>query len=377
MNGDGTPGPGAVAPRPRVAVVYPVLYGEDGIFGGGERYALELARALSRRVPTRLISFGSRRGKRLDGGLSIHVYEPLLYVRGARFNPLSVRFLAALRDVDVIHCVSWNTLVTDFAILAAAALRKRVFVTDVGGGASVTLQRKLSLARRVDGFLLIAAQGGGLFERFRAKWRILYAGVDLDRYRPAAENGRQGRRGVLYVGRILPHKGINYLVEAIDPGVPLRIVGRPYHEEYLRLLHQLTAGKDVTFVTGASDEEVAREYQRCLVSVLPSVNTNVYGETTTLPELLGFTAMEAMACGAPVLCSNVGGLSEVVVDGVTGFLVPPNDPEALRARIRQLLGDPALAARLGAAARRRIAEQFTWDKVAERCLAAYEAPAAA
>jgi glycosyltransferase involved in cell wall biosynthesis len=377
MSGRGTPTPGAAAPRPRVAVVYPVLFGEDGIFGGGERYALELARALSRRVPTRLISFGSRRGKRLDGGLSIHVYEPLLYVRGARFNPLSLRFLAALAGVDVVHCMSWNTLVTDFAVLAATALGKGVFVTDVGGGASVTLLRWLPLARLVDGFLLIAAQGGAQFERFRARWRILYAGVDLDLYRPPAKHAEASRRGVLYVGRILPHKGINYLVEAIDPGVPLRIVGRPYHEEYLRLLHQMAAGKDVTFVTGASDEEVVREYQRCLVSVLPSVNTNVYGETTALPELLGFTAMEAMACGAPVLCTDVGGLSEVVVDGVTGFLVPPNDPAALRARIRLLLGDPALAAQLGAAARRRIAEQFTWDKVAERCLAAYTAPAAA
>jgi glycosyltransferase involved in cell wall biosynthesis len=377
MSGDGTPTPGVAAPRPRVAVVYPVLFGEDGIFGGGERYALELARALSRRVPTRLISFGSRRAKRLDGALSISVYEPLLYVRGARFNPLSLRFLGALAGVDVVHCMSWNTLVTDFAVLAATALGKGVFVTDVGGGASVTLLRWLPLGRLVDRFLLIAAQGGGQFERFRARWRILYAGVDVERYRPPAEHGEGSRRGVLYVGRILPHKGINYLVEAIDPGVPLRIVGRPYHEEYLRLLRQLAAGKDVTFVTGASDEEVVREYQRCLVSVLPSVNTNVYGETTALPELLGFTAMEAMACGAPVLCTDVGGLSEVVVDGVTGFLVPPNDPEALRARIRQLLGDPALAAQLGAAARRRIAEQFTWDKVAERCLAAYTAPAAA
>jgi glycosyltransferase involved in cell wall biosynthesis len=81
--------------------------------------------------------------------------------------------------------------------------------------------------------------------------------------------------------------------------------------------------------------------------------------------------MEAMACGTPVVVSDVGAMSEVVVDGVTGFLVPPNDPAALRDRIRRLLGDPGLAARLGAAARRRIVEKFTWEAVAERCLAAY------
>jgi glycosyltransferase involved in cell wall biosynthesis len=363
----------ALAARPRVAVVYPIPYGEDGLYGGGERYALELARALSRHVPTRLVTFGAHHARRREGDLEIRIQKPLLYVRGARLNPLSFGFLRALAGVDVVHCMSWNTLVTDFSILLARALGKRVFVTDMGGGASLTLVRWLPLARLVDRYLLIAEQGGAQFERFRSRWSILYAGIDVDRYRP--EPGRQ-RRGVLYVGRILPHKGINYLVEAIDPGVPLRIVGRPYHQEFLQLLRRLAAGKDVTFVTDASDEQVLREYQSCAVAVLPSVNTTVYGDTTALPELLGFTAMEAMSCGAPVLCSDVGALSEVVVDGVTGFLVPPNDPEALRARIRRLLGDPELAGRLGAAARRRIAENFTWDHTAARCLAAYDAASA-
>jgi glycosyltransferase involved in cell wall biosynthesis len=357
-----------LAPHPRVAVVYPVPFGADGIFGGGERYALELARALSRRVPTRLITFGERPGQRREGDLEIRIHKPLSYVHGARFNPLSVGFLPALHGVDVVHCVSWNTLVTDFSILAARILGKPVFVTDVGGGASLSLTGRLPLARWIDGFLLIAAQGGAQFEAFREKWSILYAGIDIDRYRPAPE---VPRKGVLFVGRLLPHKGINYLVEALDPGIPLRIVGRPYHEEYLGLLHRLAEGKDVTFITEASDDDIVHEYQSAAVSVLSSVNTNVYGETTALPELLGFTAMEAMACGTPVLCSDVGALSEVVVDGVTGFLVPPNDPLALRARIRLLLDDTGLATRLGSAARQRIVARFTWEAVAERCLAAY------
>jgi glycosyltransferase involved in cell wall biosynthesis len=81
--------------------------------------------------------------------------------------------------------------------------------------------------------------------------------------------------------------------------------------------------------------------------------------------------MEAMACGAPVICTRVGGLPELVVDGVTGFLVPPNDPAALAARISQLLSQPELARTMGQASRRRIEERFTWDGVAQRCLEAY------
>ena len=80
-----------------------------------------------------------------------------------------------------------------------------------------------------------------------------------------------------------------------------------------------------------------------------------------------------MACGTPVVASGIGGLTEVVDDGQTGFLVPPGDVAALRERLAQLLGDAALARRLGANARARVLDRFTWARVAERCLAAYAA----
>jgi glycosyltransferase involved in cell wall biosynthesis len=79
-----------------------------------------------------------------------------------------------------------------------------------------------------------------------------------------------------------------------------------------------------------------------------------------------------MSCGAAVICTRVGALEEVVVDGECGYIVPPSDPAALRDRLRRLLGDPEHAARLGQAARRRIEERFTWEAVARRCLAAYQ-----
>jgi glycosyltransferase involved in cell wall biosynthesis len=89
-------------------------------------------------------------------------------------------------------------------------------------------------------------------------------------------------------------------------------------------------------------------------------------------ELLGLTALEAMASGTPVVASRIGGLAEVVVDGETGFLVAPGDLAALHDRLALLLSDPGLAARLGANARDLVVERFTWRACAERCLAAYE-----
>lgn len=361
-------GDGSERTNPRVAILYPVPFGDNGIFGGGERYAFELAKALARRTPTRLVTFGPRASRETFDGLEVRIRRPLKYLSGHKSNPLAFGQLLDLQDVDVIHCVRWNTFVTDMAILYAKATGKKVFITDIGGGSSLTLTRLLPLGRLVDGFLLIAEQGGRQFEEFRSKWHIIHAGIDTDRFKPRADAMREG---VLFVGRLLPHKGINYLIEAMDAHTPLTVVGRPYHPEYWRLLQELSAGKNVRFITDASDEELVRRYQSCAIKVFPSVYDTIYGHHTDLPELLGFTAMEAMSCAMPVIASDVGGLSEVLADGVTGFLIPPNDAPAIREKLRLLFGTPELLARLGEAGRQRILERFTWDAVARKCLDAY------
>jgi glycosyltransferase involved in cell wall biosynthesis len=78
-----------------------------------------------------------------------------------------------------------------------------------------------------------------------------------------------------------------------------------------------------------------------------------------------------MACGAPAICTDVASMPEVVEDGVTGFVVPPNDPEALRRKLLWLREHPEQARAMGEAARRRVLERFTWTAVVERCLAIY------
>jgi glycosyltransferase involved in cell wall biosynthesis len=78
-----------------------------------------------------------------------------------------------------------------------------------------------------------------------------------------------------------------------------------------------------------------------------------------------------MACGIPAICTNVAAMPEAVVDGETGFVVPPNDLDAMRRAIVTLSTDHALAARMGTAARARMLSRFTWDAVVRRCLEAY------
>jgi glycosyltransferase involved in cell wall biosynthesis len=92
--------------------------------------------------------------------------------------------------------------------------------------------------------------------------------------------------------------------------------------------------------------------------------------------LLGLVAIEGMASGKPVVVTKCTSLPELVVDGVTGFVVPPRDPATLREKVRLLISNPGLAERMGEAARRHVQQNLTWDKTASRALEFYRELAA-
>src|SRR5262249_18877513 len=101
------------------------------------------------------------------------------------------------------------------------------------------------------------------------------------------------------------------------------------------------------------------------------VYRDCYGNESKVPELLGQALLEGMACGIPAICTAVASMPEVVEDWVTGFVVPPNDPVALRHKLCWLPDHPAEALGMGKAGRHRVQEKFTWSAVVQRCLAIY------
>lgn len=137
------------------------------------------------------------------------------------------------------------------------------------------------------------------------------------------------------------------------------------------MLRRLATGRDVRFAGPVPDASIPAPHAAAAVFAFPSVDTTCYGRRVAISELLGLAAREAMASGTPVVASRIGGVPELVRHGETGFLVEPGDVTELRARLDELLGNPALAARMGRAGR-EAASELTWDHCARRCLSAYE-----
>lgn len=365
-----------MSPGPRVVHIVPSFFRkEGGVLGGAERYALELARAMAVRVPTALYSFGPAAERDAIDRLDVRIFRTLVHVRSRGGNPLAPRMLAALGGFDVIHCHQRGMLFSSLSAAAGRLFGRRVFVSDLGGGAW-DLSAYVSTERWYHGHLHISQYSRRLIDRADdPRHAVILGGVDTEKFAPAPSVPRGG--GVLFVGRLLPHKGVIDLVDAVDPDTPLELIGQPYDARYAADLTTAAAGKRVTFRHDCDDAALVDAYRRTAVIVLPSVYEDRYGGKTRVPELLGQTLLEGMACGAPAICTDVASMPEVVEDGVTGFIVPPNDPHALGARIQWLRAHPEEAARMGDAARRRVLEHFTWSRVVDRCLAAYAAGAPA
>jgi starch synthase len=220
---------------------------------------------------------------------------------------------------------------------------------------------------------------------------VIHNGIEPEEYRPDTGTDALARHGIdparpyaVFVGRVTRQKGIVHLLRAfrhVEPGVLLVLcAGEADTPELGAEFRALTAEIQrerggIVLVEGMlSRPDVVQILSHARVFVCPSVY-----------EPFGIVNLEAMACGAAVVASAVGGIPEIVVEGQTGHLVrfdtdgtpknEPRDPEAfaraLAAPINRLAADPELARRYGEAGRARVVEHFSWDAIAARTAALY------
>lgn len=203
-------------------------------------------------------------------------------------------------------------------------------------------------------------------------------GIDVSRFRPDIDGSAfmresglpSGRRIVLCARRIAPKNGILYLARAVPeilrrcPDVLPVFAGSEEHPEYAQEVHGAlrVAGMEdrCVFLGSVPNDRMPELMRLASVSVLPS-----------LLEATSITGLESMACGVPLVGTNVGGIPELISDGETGVIVPPRDPAALADGVCRVLEDGEFATRVSSAARLRAVEQFGWDRIAERMEAVY------
>jgi glycosyltransferase involved in cell wall biosynthesis len=182
---------------------------------------------------------------------------------------------------------------------------------------------------------------------------------------------------LLQLGRMVPRKGIDNVIRALanlkgNKTYKLVIVGGNNElekcTEYKRLMHIATELniRDQVIFTGRKDRDQLKFYYAAADVFI----------TTPWYEPFGITPLEAMACGTPVIGSRVGGIKYSVVEGVTGALVPPDDPRLLAKKIEHLISDQAFLKQLGKNAIKHVNTHFTWKKVAEQVDALYRYVAA-
>lgn len=180
--------------------------------------------------------------------------------------------------------------------------------------------------------------------------------TDIEVFLAAIADGQKDANAIVYVGMLIPRKGVHFLLDAFAqvrvefPNAQLWIIGKPENGEYTRSLkmqvERLALNERVVFRGHLPQAELARYMARAQALVLPSVS-----------EGLGRVVVEAMACGTLVIGSRVGGIPEMIEDGVTGFLVPPGDVGALSDRIRWVLTHPDEARQIEQRAR-EFAQRF-------------------
>ncbi len=204
-----------------------------------------------------------------------------------------------------------------------------------------------------------------------ARIALVPSGVNTSRFAPDGPTQPRQRPRVLSVGRLVERKGFADVIRAMRhvPEAECVIVGGPPAAE-------LAADPHARALWGVAEQVGVADRVRLVGAVGSEQMASWYRSADVLAavpwyEPFGLTPLEAMACGVPVVAADVGGLSDTVVDGVTGDLVPPRDPRALGEALRRVLADPARRFAYGSAAIDRARSCYSWERAAEQLTAVY------
>ena len=383
------------------------------VYGGAGVHVEYLSRELAKSIDVEVHCWGKQSLD--DGNLHVHGAEPWSeitdgtegkYKTALEALSLNLAQVKSLAAIDVVHTHTWYVSMAGFLakklfnvpfVLTTHSLEPLRAWKAEQLGSGYAMSSWMERTAILDADAVIAVSKGTKEDILRSypeikpeRIHVIYNGIDLEEYQKTSDTSALVKYGVdptkpyvLFVGRITRQKGVTHLVEAIPylpkgtqvvlcagaPDTPeIAAEMREKVEEVRRINpHVIWIEKMVT------KAEAIQLYSNAAVFCCPSVY-----------EPFGIINLEAMACHAPVVASATGGILEVVLDGVTGYLVPfeqdpattfPSDPEKfsrdLAEKISDLLADPEKAKRFGEAGRRRVEETFAWSAIAEQTIDLY------
>lgn len=364
------------------------------IYGGAGVHVDYLSRSLAKIMGVEVRCFGKARPG--PEGVRVRAYEPWDLtdeVDDRRFTkalgPLSVN-LAMMKEPitgDVVHCHTWYTFMAGFY---AKKLYGQPLVTTIHSLEPLRpwKEEQLGNAYRLSSWMertgveasdcVIAVSSEmkkdilKCYDIAEEKVRVIHNGIDLDEYRRVDTDIARCEYGIwedyiLFVGRMSRQKGIFHLLDAV-PSLPedVQVVlcaGAPDTEEVEHeVVKEAAKWRNVRLIREmVPKDKIIELYSHARVFCCPSIY-----------EPFGIINLEAMACETPVVASAVGGITEVVVDGETGFLVAPAQPSELVRALGKILRDRGLARDMGKAGRERVELFFSWDSIARQTAQLYE-----
>lgn len=382
------------------------------VYGGAGVHVEYLARELRRLADVRVHCFGAPRD---EPGVTAYAEPAALAGANPALRTMGVdlEMAAGCAGTDVVHSHTWYANLAGHTakllhgvphVVTAHSLEplRPWKAEQLGGGYALSSWCERTAYEAADA--IIAVSEGMRRDVLTAypdvdpdRVRVVYNGIDTAQYAPDPNTDVVDRLGidpsrpsVAYVGRITRQKGLPYLLRAArelpaDTQLVL-LAGAPDTAEIAAEVESLAAELRATrsgvvwIAEMLPKHEVIQVLTHATIFVCPSVY-----------EPMGIVNLEAMACETAVVATATGGIPEVVADGATGVLVPieqatdgsgrPLDPARfvanLATRINEILADPARAAELGRAGRRRAVTHFSWDAIARRTLEVYRSVGAA
>lgn len=382
------------------------------VYGGAGVHVEYLTRELAKRAEVDVYCWGDQRSD--EEHLHVHGQQPWSEItdgttgkfKGAlEALSLNLAQVRDLRGIDIVHTHTWYVAMAGFL---AKKLYRIPFVLTTHSleplrawkaeqlGRGYEMSSWMERTAIMDADAVVAVSKGTRGDILRVypvpedRVHVIYNGVDLDEYKRTSDTTALSTYGidanvpyVLFVGRITRQKGVTNLADAIaflpkDTQVVL-CAGAPDTPEIAQEMREKVEQakkvnpKIVWIEKMISKPEVIQLYSHARVFCCPSVY-----------EPFGIINVEAMACGAPVVASAIGGIPEIVVDGETGYLVTfktdkdgfPAQPEQfardLAAKLTRLLDDPDLSRKFGEAGRKRAEQQFSWPSIASQTLQMYQ-----